>query len=229
MSKIDDLRTINNCAYHKFLNDIEGRETEYPDAIVEAERAGIAAVVRALRDEFVMMGMRDFSSDFDIKKSRAWFNEILGAAGNEKVAEYTGGMNDLSVTPAAAPAPQANTVVLSQGYVNQIEQSRVEAHRNPAPAPCLWRVHHQTRNGPLYVSQCDGEWRHATSDPKCPSCGKKIFFPAAAPAPAVCVWKVYSDGLVQPSCRPEFKDEGATRHRTICPCCKAPIKFTEAK
>ena len=69
-------------------------------------------------------------------------------AGNEKVAEYTGGMNDLCVTA-------------------------------PAPAPCLWRVHHETRNGPLYVSQCDGEWRHATADPKCPSCGKPIKFTEA--------------------------------------------------
>lgn len=112
----------------------------------------------------------------------------------------------------------------------------IEHHPNdraPAPAPCLWRVHHETRNGPLYVSQCDGEWRHATADPKCPSCGKEIFFPTA-PAPAVCEWLwrehrfEMDKDLWLSGCGQALLCE---RHKppTHCPECKAPIKFTEAK
>lgn len=62
--------------------------------IWEAERAGIAAIVRALRDDTAI----------NLCACKFWLDDILGDAG-EKVAEYTGGMNDLSVTPATDPAP----------------------------------------------------------------------------------------------------------------------------
>jgi len=68
-------------------------------------RAGLRAVVEALRDEFVMMGMRDFSSDFDIKKSRVWFDKILASDGEVKAAGASTRKDEVGArTPAPSPA-----------------------------------------------------------------------------------------------------------------------------
>jgi hypothetical protein len=74
------------------LDDLE--KEFWGDQREQPTRVRLARVIRALQDE---MQFGDWT---------AWhrLNEILGDAG-EKVAEYTGGMNDLSVTPATDPAP----------------------------------------------------------------------------------------------------------------------------
>lgn len=80
----------------------------------------------------------------------------------------------------AAPAPQANTVELSQAFVSQIEQSRTEAHRNAAPAVCVWE---RDREACQMVSAC--QLRTDCSPyffiPKgpCPQCERPIKFTEA--------------------------------------------------
>lgn len=81
---------------------------------LDMQRAGVTAIIRALRDEF--------REEYGMWER---FTKILGSD--------------------AAPAPQANTVELSQAYVSQIEQSRTEAHRNAAPAVCVWTKHAEKR------------------------------------------------------------------------------------
>lgn len=76
----------------------EGRKKGYvTQGACDAE--GLRAVVVALRDEMLDDLALSTEPAIDDKDISAWFDEILGDAG-EKVAEYTGGMNDLSVTPA---------------------------------------------------------------------------------------------------------------------------------
>ena len=92
-------------------------EMDRTEAEGDMERAGVTAIVRALRDEiFDARGNASYGSlaIYDL------FNEILGSDAGEKVAEgnftnpsegrviapatdpaYTGGMNDLCVTDAA--------------------------------------------------------------------------------------------------------------------------------
>ncbi len=88
---LDELMKIFHEAQHEFTYTAPGIGGDRID------RAGVTAIVRALRDETRHMTLnRDSLEEL--------FTQILGDAG-EKVAEYTGGMNDLSVTPATDPAP----------------------------------------------------------------------------------------------------------------------------
>lgn len=182
MSKtVDDFRTINNCAYHKFLNDIEGRETEYPDAIVEAERAGIAAAVRALRDELETSlseiarreccGRGTVSRYSDqpeccdcpdllvtTEQVNKVFNEILGDAG-ERVAGVSVGNGETELDRTSGPAPATD----------------------PAPAVCVWA---QQSLQAFYNSACGlDSMTHGNAVCKCqdtcPSCGLPIKFTEA--------------------------------------------------
>lgn len=82
-------------------------------------------VVRALRDELQFWENDCHACD----RASGTFREILGDAG-EKVAEYTGGMNDLSVTPAT----------------------------DPAPAVCVWAYDVRTDPWP-WRSSCGNGWR----------------------------------------------------------------------
>lgn len=176
--------------------------------------AGIAAVVRAVRDEFgrIMYPGDDWNRQGILEQ----FDQILGDAEAGKVA---GG-------PTREDGRAEGVLVASSGCT---PEALVTSATDPAPALCLWRVHHETRNGPLYVSQCDGEWRHATADPRCPSCKKEIFF-VTDPAPAVCVWTPQDEGpaheIWKTACGTMYERAKSTGW---CNKCKAPIKFTEAK
>jgi hypothetical protein len=83
--KLDDLEMI----YHKAASSVSFLQYEGPNY-----RAGIRAVVAALRDEI------------DRNGSATWtLHQILTSDG----VEYTGGMNDLSVSPVkAAGGPTSN-------------------------------------------------------------------------------------------------------------------------
>lgn len=61
-------------------------------------REGVKAVVEALRDE---LRREWFLDDSGLEAVERWMNEILASDGVEAEG-YTGGMNDLNVTPAAA-------------------------------------------------------------------------------------------------------------------------------
>lgn len=192
---------------------VEDLKQVYIDALCASDgaiSAGIAAVVRALRDEFgrIMYPGDDWNRQGILEQ----FDQILGAAGDEVAGGSTredGRATDAgfdSLPADVGPSTPATDIceweklrnsfgfkvscstkwLMNENYGGDMcplcdkrIEYKFEPATDPAPAPCLWRVHHETRNGPLYVSQCDGEWRHATADPKCPSCGKPIKFTEA--------------------------------------------------
>lgn len=148
---LDDLAEVYESAvakrYMEWVNAPEGSGHITNDIL---RRAGVTAIIRALRDEF--------REEYGMWER---FTKILGSD--------------------AAPAPQANTVELSQAFVSQIEQSRTEAHRNTAPAVCEW-----TWERPSFASYygwyrtSHGERTRAYSSlGKCIACGLPIKFTEA--------------------------------------------------
>lgn len=116
-------------------------------------RAGIAAVVRVLRDEiFDARGNASYGSlaIYDL------FNEILGEAG-EKVGE--------------APDLPTRTVQLTGITKSARPDVQFEPATDPAPAVCVWRDIPMTSE---YLAKCG--WRQSNIDHRtnCPSCGKPI-------------------------------------------------------
>ena len=168
-------------------------------------RAGIAAVIRALRDE---MQFGDWT---------AWhrLNEILGDAGNEKVA---GGCAD-------------GTVVQRQRYGENDRQSKDGAEvspRHPDPATDLC-----PRCGYPAQDQCDSPDCNTVPAPIAgTSEWKGIMF--VETAPAVCEWTSDAtrglDGLPHLGWNhPHGWTRGPKGNRKKCHHCGLPIKFTEAK
>lgn len=82
MSKtIDELEKIYDDAYSKAYDTLAYDVNEEDE---QAKRAGIAAVVRALRDEFTKLGTLEFQDGWAVLKK---FNKILGDAG-ERVGTH---------------------------------------------------------------------------------------------------------------------------------------------
>ena len=149
MSKtMGDLRKAYKDGYRTKVDSYDYHPT--PSSIVEAERAGIAAVVRALRDEFgrIMYPGDDWNRQGILEQ----FEEILGAAGDEAAGGPT--REDGQASQGAASTPAAA----------------------PAPDVCVWLPHHQTGMGMLFVSKCDRELHFVTASGDCPSCGLPIKF-----------------------------------------------------
>lgn len=151
---------------------------------LDMQRAGIAAVIRALRDAVILKidahnGCGILATETAIDATRDVFNEILDSdAGNEKVA---GACAD-------------GTVVQRQRYGENDRQSKDGAEvsprhpdpaTDPAPAVCEWVFVHRMEADEwtdyrLYRQSCDGE-EYATRSAlqSCPSCGKPIKFTEA--------------------------------------------------
>ena len=94
MSKIDELAALFRRSRNAY--------SPYTDGGYEGDRAGIAAVVRALRDEIVEDGNCKYCV-----ATTAMYNEILGAAGDEVAGQDTAETPEAieRSTPATAPAP----------------------------------------------------------------------------------------------------------------------------
>lgn len=174
-----NLLAIFDAAYAKRDND--GTFATEQDC----RRAGIAAVVRALRDEVEKIWT---SEDMGCGPILSVFNQILGDAGNEKVA---GGSSSNADKATEAGGARCATTCASA----------------PATDPC-------PRCGYPAQDQCDS-----------PGCN-------IDPAPAVCEWREISvlDGIDHYSTKHGVKNRlHLYRKDDVCPNCKAPIKFTEAK
>lgn len=118
----------------------------------ETDDAGMRAVVRALRDEWFPPS----EPPHTITVEERWFlnrlNEILGEAGNEKVADSGGAFEGLMDGLAKACAT------------------------DPAPAVCVWT---QKKDAPGFCSTPHGIAYRGVPFPECPSCGKPIQFTEA--------------------------------------------------
>lgn len=140
----------------------------------EQHRAGIRAVVEALRDEFhknyvnAWLGLTVDDIDAD-------FNEILVAAGNEK----------------AAGGPQDDGILIGNQNVEAIindlhDEQKSKAAADPSPEVCEWSVSRDPDGEGHYETQCGNGWMKCVAEPPsrdgynfCPSCGKPIVFKEA--------------------------------------------------
>jgi len=94
---LDELNTLFDFAVSRSI------QTNREDLPPWAHRgAGIRAVVEALKREVVSVIKDGESWPWTSVDADDWFDEILASDG-VKSEGYTGGMNDLNVTPAAAP------------------------------------------------------------------------------------------------------------------------------
>lgn len=139
------------------LIEVFNREAKLP-SIRKADIAGIRSVVEALRDEFVMMGLRDFSSDFDIKKSLAWFTEILGSDG-EKVADTVAqAVEPLEVREVTGASP----VRTATDFAAHLARQRTFSERTFGPGERLEGVSDHIRKELAEVAKATpGEERQA--------------------------------------------------------------------
>ncbi len=171
----------------------EAYHSAYSDCLIgtedglRARRAGVTAIVRALRDEFVTVFRREYLEDASIETFLSaqvvgMLDQILGDAG-EKVAEYTGGMNDLSVTPATDPAPTVGQRLIKAAHeAAAIARGDMQPGRvyvtDPAPAVCVWTGEEYV----TYSTSCESEHEvdpHKAPPTYCPSCGLPIKFTEA--------------------------------------------------
>ena len=152
---LDDLCRIYVSAYDA--------ELERTEDLGDLERAGIRAVVTALRDEIYASSHMD--SDYFVSD---WMNEILASDGGDKAGGST------RKTEQGDGATGATSAV---------------ATTTPAAAPvrcCWWTVDRDPDGEGHYETQCQNGWTLLHGKPEldgysfCPSCGKPISFKEAA-------------------------------------------------
>ena len=156
---------------------------------LDMQRAGIAAVVRAVRDEMTKLGELEFQDSWTVLRK---FNEILGYAGDEAAggsssnadkATEAGGAR-CATTSASAPATTHCPVCNGKGW-DRFDSpcppceaaGRVPA-TDPAPAVCVWTPR---KNMGWFQPSCRKSRMHETSAALkiCPSCGLPIKFTEA--------------------------------------------------
>lgn len=163
-------------------------------------RAGIRAVVEALRDEIVPERMRITSANDTCTRSslRQYFNEILGSdAGAEKVAGGSTREDERSVEQLGATSSHATTSPATDPLPHLSEREKalfvaaLKGDAGPttppataaAPAVCEWTMDTHPDDGSHYDTACGDAWCSVLGGtPKqdnysfCPSCGKPITF-----------------------------------------------------
>lgn len=187
--------------------------------------AGIAAVIRALRDDFIpkcwKLAHLHVLSESDLKQL---FNDILGSDAGEKVAGVERVVMPTSAvaqaeTPATAPAPDVCTSCYGTGEDTVMER---RCHCQP---PDTTTTRCPDCNGEGCTPQTDRRGNvYAEPCPRCETTGR---VPATEPAPAVCEWtkRKYEPGFYATPHGIKFKD----RRYDNCGICGREIKFTEAK
>lgn len=177
------------------------------DGLQAQQNAGIAAVIMAVRgviDQAYSEGRASKVRGDNENVQRQWvdalINEILGDAGNEKVAE--------GPLPHLSEREKALFVAALKGDAGPITPPATD----PCP-DCGGRKYlaKPSLNGTYYV-HCH-----------CPK------LKATDPAPAVCEWTLLRAGsdLHTTVCGKAIWR--CNEHAGVCPYCKSPIKFTEAK
>lgn len=142
-----------------------------------AGRAGIRAVVAALRDQFDFTSTSKNWSELEVY---IFFDEILGDAGNEKVAggftredgrsvEQPGATSGHTGTnPATAPSAQSDIAKAFEAEMRAVA----------APDVCVWTQHHRTESGVRWKTSCGTlQLRHGQI---CVNCDRPISFKEAA-------------------------------------------------
>jgi hypothetical protein len=138
---------------------------DYKFDVRDMVRAGVTAIVWALRDELSMS--KDINSCSACDANYDLFHEILGDAG-EKVAGNNEGYSH------AEPSPATDPVLYSPAL------ERLVTHADPAPAVCVW-THKESWIGEGVAGEagCDGARRFRRRKRNCPSCGLPIKFTEA--------------------------------------------------
>lgn len=143
--------------YDRWLHDRRNDPVELAAGLaLRMRRAGIAAVIMALRDDIIPERMRLTRANDTCTRSslRRYFNEILGDAGDEVAGAERVGTPTSAVAQAKTPAT------------------------DPAPAVCVWEV--DGRN--LWFARCPKQMGHRSySQPPshCPACKAPIKFTEA--------------------------------------------------
>jgi len=172
------------------VDDLIGAYIEASNAVVwEAEkrglcpmsqdmhRAGVTAIVRALRDEIVPpTKSRAASSTMLTRHVLAGFDEILGDAG-EKVAEMpdlpTRTVQLTGVTKSRRPDIQFEPATDAAPAFYAGQDPKISLNTDAAPAVCEWRG---SKDGQLAYMGCTKRLEWTYDRRKCPSCGKPIAF-----------------------------------------------------
>lgn len=153
MSKIDELKQVYDAAEDAAqCVSIPGESFIY--MMHRAQLAGIAAVVRALRDEMHAHPGECWACEDNRNK----FNEILGAAGDEVADTVAQVVEPLEVREVTGASP-------------------VRAATDPAPSVCVW-----TDVGDAYRSACGRShfaWTSRDGVVVCPHCKALIKFTEA--------------------------------------------------
>lgn len=191
MSKtVDELMVIYDAAHEKALGEAQVNEN-FIEVMRRAQRAGIRAVIAALRDEFgrIMYPGDDWNRQGILEQ----FDQILapreggqaagGSTSNASKAIGEGGASVPGTPTPAAPAPTVGQRLIKAAHEaaaiarGDMQPGRVHA----APAPDVICPHcngegctpHMSRRGNVYPEPCQ----------HCDTTGR-----VAAPAPDVCVW-----------------------------------------
>ncbi len=146
--------------------------------ITEADRAGVTAIVRALRDETRHMTLnRDGLEEL--------FTQILGSDAEEKVAEGIAERADEQRADAPATDPIRDAVAMARGRALVVDDipilnklaAAMKAATDAAPAVCVW-TDYVRGSEPGCAPEKTFYSTAQTGDP-CPSCGKPIAFKEA--------------------------------------------------
>lgn len=187
---IEELRKAYKAGYQTVVDTHDYHPL--PDSIAAAERAGVTAIVRALRDEM------DDKGHYEI---HLMFNSILGSDAGEKVAggstredekavEAAGDKGPVTVnSPATDPCPDCGgrkylaKHALNGTYYVHCHCPKLKA-TDPAPAVCVWtrldpnRVDYRIACAPD-PSTIYHPHPQRLASANCANCGKPITFTEA--------------------------------------------------
>ena len=173
---LDDLMALFQSA-RQGTRDWNGTEWV---GVYGGDRAGVIAIVRALRDEIVPpTKSRAASSTMLTRHVLAGVDEILGDAG-EKVAEMpdlptrTVQLTDISKSRRPDIQFEPATDAAPAFYAGQ--DPKISLNTDAAPAVCEWRG---SKDGQLAYMGCTKRLEWTYDRRKCPSCGKPITFTEA--------------------------------------------------
>jgi len=172
---LDDLMTLFQSA-RQGTRDWNGTEWV---GVYGGDRAGVTAIVRALRDEV--------ANDPEANMPWWWgdaihskFETILGSDAGEKVAEMpdlpTRTVQLTGVTKSRRPDIQFEPATDAAPAFYAGQDPKISLNTDAAPAVCEWRG---SKDGQLAYMGCTKRLEWTYDRRKCPSCGNPIKFTEA--------------------------------------------------
>lgn len=165
---IEDLMKIFHEAQHEFTYTAPGIGGDRID------RAGVRAVVEALRDEMLRKEgpeTHNLSERIGLRVGVTMLDKILDSDAGEKVAGGTNGEGAAAAEPNVA-MPATDPILYSPAL------ERLVTHADAAPAVCVWTGEEYV----TYSTSCESEHEvdpHKAPPKHCPSCGLPIKFTEA--------------------------------------------------